>query len=319
VGCAENPSTGHELLEPATAAPGRGATAVVVGAGPAGLHAALELEAAGFETHLLEARERLGGGLVASAAPPLKDKLAWYLDYLASRIGRSAVRVHLGTRADAAEVLRWRPSLAVVAAGARPAPAPIGRIDSDRVVDAYEALMKPVPVESIRDREVVVYGGGETGCETAELLAAHGARVTLVTRSPASRLARGAELGYRKALRQRLARNPAVRILERTRIESIEGDRVRLVDDAGRIDERVADRVFVAQGRHADRSLADALRAAGVAVAAVGDARRVARIGDAVHDAHETVRALIAHWLRAPGHDGGPVPRTDRPTMENPG
>lgn len=315
VGCAENPTTGNELEAPLQAALGRGLTAVVVGAGPGGLHAALELATAGFETHLLEARERLGGGLIASTAPPMKDKLAWYLDYLEARIEDSAVRVHRGTRADAATILRWRPSIAVVAAGATPGPTPIGRIDSDRVVDAHEVLMRPLQADLVRDRDVVVYGGGETGCETAELLAMHGARVTLVTRSPATRLARNAEVGYRKSLRRRLSENPAVTVLERTRIESIDGARVQLVDEAGDRRELSADRVFVAQGRRHDPSLVDALRAAGVVAAAVGDARQVARIGDAVHDAHRAVRALIAERNDRPG-DHRPVSAPDAPRTE---
>ena len=294
VGCAENPSTGNELEPPPAPSTGRGATAVVVGAGPAGLHAALELEAAGFETHLLEARSRLGGGLIASTAPPLKDKLGWYLDYLESCIARSTVQVHLATRADAAAVLQRRPTLVVIAAGASTSVVPIGRFDSDRVVDAYETLMTPLPVAAVAGRHMVVYGGGETGCETAELLAANGARVTLVSRSPATKLARGAEVGYRKALRQRLAANPAVTVVERTRIDAVEQARVRLVDDAGAIREVNADRVYVAQGRRTDTSLVDALRAAGVPAIAVGDARRIARIGDAVHDAHSAVRTLIS-------------------------
>ena len=305
VGCAENPSTGNETQAPLSPALGLGRVAVVVGAGPAGLHAALEFESAGFETHLLEARDRLGGGLIASTAPPMKDKLAGYLDYLGARIAASAVRVHLGTRADVAAVMRWRPSLVVVAAGASVAPVPIERIDSDRVVDAYETLMHPLEDDQVQGRDVVVYGGGEAGCETAELLAERGARVTLVTRSPANRLARSAELGYRKSLRGRLAANPAVTVLERMRIGAVEGGRVRLVDEAGGSRELCVDRVYVAQGRQSDPTLVTALQAAGVAAAAVGDARQVARIGDAVHDAHRTVRALIAE-LTSPTVPSGP-------------
>ena len=58
----------------------------MVGAGPAGLSAALMLDEAGFHTELYEARADIGGGLVASATPPGKDKLFWYRDYLRHRL-----------------------------------------------------------------------------------------------------------------------------------------------------------------------------------------------------------------------------------------
>jgi pyruvate/2-oxoglutarate dehydrogenase complex dihydrolipoamide dehydrogenase (E3) component len=160
---------------------------------------------------------------------------------------------------------------------------------------------------------VVVYGGGETGCETAELLAERGARVTLVTRSAATKLARGAEPGYRKFLRRRLAARSDVRIVERTRIEAVDDDRVRLVDEAGGVVELGADRIYVAQGRVVDASLVATLHAAGVAAAAVGDARRIARIGDAVHDAHRSVRTLVVEVLERGGGADRAAPADERP------
>src|SRR3546814_2599278 len=73
VGCAENPRTGSELDPPIPAGLGTGRRAVVVGAGPGGMSAALLLDQSGFETHLFESRDFSGGGIVASATPPGKE------------------------------------------------------------------------------------------------------------------------------------------------------------------------------------------------------------------------------------------------------
>lgn len=233
----------------------------------------------------------------------MKDKLKWYLRHLEQRLAHSAVHVHLGVAAELDDILAMKPALAVVATGAgAAAPIPIDRVASSRVVDAYQALMGGVEPEDVASRHVVVYGGGETGCETAELLAARGARVTLITRSAAAQLARGAELGYRKSLRQRLTANPAVRILEKTTIVALDGRRLLLRDAQACESEITADRVFVAQGRRSENGLLGRLVQAGVPSAAIGDAHQVARIGDAVRDAYEAVRALAAK-LSTHGHD----------------
>ena len=71
---------------------------------------------------------------------------------------------------------------------------------------------------------VVVYGGGETGCETAEYLAAKGHSVVIVTRSDARQLARSAEAMYRKHLIKRLFANDRITILDNAMIEAIRGN-----------------------------------------------------------------------------------------------
>ncbi|MDB5846799.1 MAG: hypothetical protein JWP29_551, partial [Rhodoferax sp.] len=121
IGCAENPSTGRET-EAAAARPTAGVVAAVVGGGPAGLHAALLLDAMGYRTHLFEARPALGGGLVVSAAPPFKDPLLWYRDHLRHRIEASGVVLHLGRPALATELLALKPALAIIATGSEPRP-----------------------------------------------------------------------------------------------------------------------------------------------------------------------------------------------------
>jgi thioredoxin reductase len=71
----------------------------------------------------------------------------------------------------------------------------------------YARLMGDVPPEilgAVSGSPVIVYGGGKTGCETAEFIAARGLQVKLVTRSALNELARSAEPIYRRQLRSRL-------------------------------------------------------------------------------------------------------------------
>jgi len=291
VGCAENPRTGFERDPRFTPEIGAGRKAVVVGAGPGGISAALMLEKAGFETHLYERRDRVGGGLIASAAPPGKDKLSWYKDYLTNRLGRSAVRVHLCHAATIDEVITLDPTIVIIAAGTMPHQTlPIEGLDEPLVSNAFDVLMGDVDPDLPEGGHVVIYGGGETGCETAEHMATKGMRVTLVTRSPADKLARSAEFIYRTGLVLRIRNNPTITLLQNSRIARINGRTIWIEGEhAGALD---ADRVLIAQGRQSDPAFAAALSDAGISCTVIGDSRKVGRIGDAVHMAYKAVQSL---------------------------
>lgn len=297
IGCAENPRTGHELDSLPDAGSRRGQRAVVIGGGPGGMAAALMLQQAGFATELHESRSVLGGGLIASAAPPFKDKLTWYLDYLHRQLERSEVEVRLDSRVDLADLTQGEaPAIVLLATGGQPIRMPIEGADGPAVRDAYDLLMGDstrLPLE-IGEQPVLVYGGGETGCETAELLSEQGHEVVLVSRSPAEQLARSAEMIYRGVLMRRLLENPRIHIRDNASIERIDDGRVLLRHQDGSSSEVQASAVLIAQGRRPDESLLRSLLEANLPVTVIGDARRGGRIGDAVHDAYRAVHSLCS-------------------------
>ncbi|MBA3055314.1 MAG: NADH:flavin oxidoreductase [Sphingomonadales bacterium] len=291
VGCAENPRTGDELNPGISPDIGKGRTAAVIGGGPGGMAAALLLDQAGFTTHLFEAAPRLGGGLVVSATPPGKDKLFWYRDYLERRINKSGVHQHLGTAADVGAIKALAPAVTMVAAGTARRDMDIPGIEGPNVLDAFALLNGDVTPDLAPGKSAIVYGGGETGCETAEYLADHGVKVTLVSRSLAKQLARAAEGIYRGALIARLAENPLVDVVAETHVTRVDGNAVELEGPEG-TSRLTPDWLFVAQGRDSNRGLADKLEAAGISCTLVGDAMTGGRIGDAVHGAYRAVLAM---------------------------
>lgn len=299
VGCAENPRTGTEMdpeIDPTT---GRGRKAVVIGGGPGGSAAALMLDQGGFETHLYEARPEAGGGIIASATPPGKEKLFWYSDYLRRRLEASTVQRHFGSAVTAPDVIALQPDIVLIAAGTRRINLPFEGADHPLVMDAYDLLMNDRNVDVPGGSHVIVYGGGETGCETAEFCAERGLKVTLVSRSPASKLARSADWVYRGGLLRRLHANPQVEIAEQTHVIAVSDEGVTLEDRSGDAPNRrlvAADRVLLAQGRQPDDTLLSAIAEAGIPVSLVGDSRRVGRIGDAVHMAYREIIALSAQF-----------------------
>jgi 2,4-dienoyl-CoA reductase (NADPH2) len=294
VSCAENPRAGAELDAPIPSDLGAGRRAVVIGAGPGGIAASLMLDQAGFDTHLYEARTVIGGGLIASATPPGKDKLFWYRDYLSRRLADSGVAVHLDHRISAEELLSAPPDVAIVAAGTMRRPIPTGGLDDPMVTEAFDVLMGDADASMPKGGCVVVYGGGETGCEAAEFFSHWGANVILVTRSPVDKLARSAEAVYRIGLLERLTNNPAIEILDGCHVARADHGEVTVVLKDGQTRILQATHLLLAQGRDSQRVIAERMVAAGVLCHVIGDSREVGRIGDAVHAAYRAMRALTA-------------------------
>jgi thioredoxin reductase (NADPH) len=94
--------------------------------------------------------------------------------------------------------------------------------------------------------EVVVVGGGNSAGQAAVFLAQTAARVHMLVRSE------GLEEKMSRYLIRRITDNPAIELRTRTEIVSLEGanhlERVRWRDDAGRTDERDIRHVFVMTG-----------------------------------------------------------------------
>ncbi len=291
-GCAENPRTGREMVEPLPRDVGSGRRIVVVGGGPGGMAAAIQADAIGFAVTLFERAEVLGGGLIASAAPPDKENLSWYRDYLLGRLRASRVDLRTGTEATVDRIAALSPFAVIQAQGTVALEHDITGADGPSTHSAYDLLLAKGPAPETWRGPAVVYGGGETGCETAELLATHGIDVTLVTRSTERDLARAAEPLYRKVLLDRLRSNDRITVMTGTHLCGIATDHVE-VSGSGP-DARVPARMVVlAQGRRSNHALHAELEELGLRTVLIGDAMQIARIGEAVHQANTAIRDLV--------------------------
>jgi 2,4-dienoyl-CoA reductase (NADPH2) len=298
-GCAEDPHSGRETVPLMPPDAGQSRRLVVIGSGPGGLAAAVQAKSVGFDVTLFERDEELGGGLITSAAPPHKDTLLWYRDYLTGRADAAGIAIRRGAAAELDDVLQLDPFAVIQAQGTSELSLGLPGEDGATVVSAYELLKGRGPARDSWQGPAVVYGGGETGCETAELLAAHGLDVTLISRSPDTEMARAAEALYRKVLVGRLRANPRVTVMTQTHLADITATDVGTVGPDG--ETRVsAGMVVLAQGRQSNTELFDELTAHGVRSILIGDAQQINRIGEAVHGANAAIRDLVATGAEAP-------------------
>ena len=176
IGCAVNPRTGRErtMARPSRSAHGR--RVLVIGAGPAGLAAALEAAAAGDEVTVVERAPEFGGQLrLAAKAPAHLELWERYRRSTAARLRAAGIDLELGVTADAALATGF--DLTILATGARFYAPPLPDDLPFAVEQAWNAIDDPgaiTPPALIAD-----WGGGWDGLDATERLAGAGIAVTL--------------------------------------------------------------------------------------------------------------------------------------------
>jgi 2,4-dienoyl-CoA reductase (NADPH2) len=162
--CLVNPRAGREtslVLLPVPAAPARVA---VVGAGPAGLAAAVSAAERGFAVTLFERSDAIGGQFRLAMAVPGKEDFAETLRYYARRLEVLGVTVRLGTEASVTDLALFDD--VIVATGVVPRLPGLEGIDHPSVASYADVLSGRV----VPGRRVAVVGAGGIGVDVAHFL-----------------------------------------------------------------------------------------------------------------------------------------------------
>lgn len=299
-GCTINPATGRERKwGVGTFDSGRAARRVVVaGGGPAGMEAARAARLLGHDVVLFEAAAKVGGQLGLWASLPHRDVLASTVAWYAARLDELGVDVRTGTRATADLVLAERPDAVVVATGARYAAdgesgfmaAPIPGWERAFVLtpeDVLERGARPTGRVLVLDEE-----GIHTGVGVAEVLAAAGAQVEIVTRAFS---VIGTDLYYTMdfAFVMPRLKRLGVRTTVTTFVQSIGEGRVTLFDILTNDTEvRDVDAVVLATMRRPVDGLAGHLRGRVPQVFTIGDALAPRMLFDATYEGQRFARFI---------------------------
>ena len=142
----------------------RAATVAVVGAGPAGLAAAVSAAERGFAVTLFEKDQTLGGQFRLAMAVPGKEEFAETLRYFRRRLEVLGVDVRLGTEATEADLATY--DEVVVATGVTPRIPELEGVDHPKVL-TYAAVLSGTAVPG---RRVAVIGAGGIGVDVSHWL-----------------------------------------------------------------------------------------------------------------------------------------------------
>ncbi|RAX19785.1 2-enoate reductase [Actinomyces sp. Z5] len=284
--CAVNPLAARETERPLPQANDRTRMRVlIVGGGVAGMEAARVLAERGHTPVLYEASDRLGGVVIAGGQPSFKEDdlalIAWYERQLEDL----GVEVHLNSPVDAAVIRASGADHVLIATGSNPRLLDLG--EGVPVVEATDALLD----QDALGKQVVIIGGGLTGCELAISLRERGVEVTIVE-ALSDVLEKNAPLCMANhAMLHDLVPYRGVEVLTDARAERVT-DAGLLVSVDGEQRLVPAQTVVTAIGYTPRHELEAEVKAAGIPYHVVGDARRCANIMYAIWDGFEVASQL---------------------------
>lgn len=302
--CLVNPRAAREN-DFSDAPASRAKRVAVIGAGVAGIAAALEAARRGHHVSLFESAAEIGGQFALAARIPGKEDYGLSLKNYSAQLAEAGVKVRTNAAVDAKALKRENFDEVIVSTGVTPRLIDIPGGDDPRVVDYIKVLDGSVKA----GERVVIVGGGGIGHDVALFLAmdANGRRqtreeffdrwgingppklhpprrkITMVKRSPG---AFGKTLGKSTGwiLRQEL-KDLQVRQIAEARYLRINGEGLHIaLPDRNEV--LPADTIVVCAGQESDRRLADEIAANGQSVHVIGGARLAGEL-DAKRAIHE--------------------------------
>ncbi|MDR1904532.1 MAG: FAD-dependent oxidoreductase [Treponema sp.] len=288
ISCSMNSEVGHELEGDIEKADLR-KKVLIAGGGIGGLEAARVAALRGHDVTTMEKSNHLGGQFELAAYPPAKQELANGLKYKIREVHRLGVRVEVNKAVTKKIVEDFGADAVIVATGGKPIiPSWLKNSLHKNIVTAWDALRGE---ESI-DTNILVIGGGQVGCETADYLAQphyfmrQGARKITIIEMQNDILADDFSAGRDMLIARLLHKN--VTILTGAKVVNVLEDGVVYEKDGSEHRLSGIDTIIAAIGTIPDNALIDELAGLSIPVIPIGDAVKARKL---LHAAYEGAKA----------------------------
>jgi 2,4-dienoyl-CoA reductase-like NADH-dependent reductase (Old Yellow Enzyme family)/ribulose 1,5-bisphosphate synthetase/thiazole synthase len=256
----------------------------VIGAGPAGLSAAMAAVTRGHKVEIFDKEEKPGGQLLSASQPPHKSAFMDWVTWSLRQLKNSSTPVHCQHTVSEKEIEKRRPDAVILACGAYPVTAPIPGLDSKIVADARDVLTGKVELVG----PVVILGAGYVGMETADYLLAKGIAVKVLEMQPFPPVGKLTAHGY--WLHKRI-KDAGGRLIFGAQVLGIEAGEVRYRQGNTERVESAA-MIVTAMGAKSENTLEDVLKDMAIPYRIVGDAKSPRRILEAIHEGHRAGEEL---------------------------
>lgn len=276
--CAVNPVIGREIEGMEVTPAYKSKKVMVVGAGVAGLKAAITAAQRGHKVILCEKSDKVGGILKSEQAIPFKYEMYQLGLSFEKQAIEEGVEIRLNTMVTPEYVAAEKPDAVILAVGSTPIVPQIPGIEGDNVVVVNDYYLEKDKVQDT----VVVLGGGLAGCECAVHLGMEGKKVHLVEMRDI--LAADCNIRHKPILMKQVEKYTTAH-LSHTGLRITEEGVVCKAQDGSEV-LIPGKTVICAVGQRANRADVDALRLCAPFVREVGDCVRPANITKAVYEGY---------------------------------
>jgi 2,4-dienoyl-CoA reductase-like NADH-dependent reductase (Old Yellow Enzyme family)/thioredoxin reductase len=225
--CAANPHSTHER-DRRIVSVSRPRHVMIVGGGPAGMHAARILRRQGNRVSLFERTGELGGQIRYSGR--IAADYLNLIHYLSHQVNKLGVEVHLETTVDLDLISSIDPEVVVVAAGALGGLSWCPIVGNAKTFDIFSAMDRP---EGEWTGQAAIIGGDSESCFVALYLAQQGVEVFII--EPKEGFADNKLSPGRDLLLMEVKKFPAIHLISQTTAEEV-GPGYVLTQSGGRIE-----------------------------------------------------------------------------------
>ena len=282
IGCAVNPTTGKErrcVIPPIS----ESKKILIVGAGPAGIQAALTAKKYNHQVEIFEASDHIGGNLIPASAPATKKRMRKLIKYYEHQIEKQGIKVNYNHPLTAKEIEEYGADYVIVATGSRPIMPKFNGIDLPNVTFADDVLRGKKEISG----KSIVIGGGLVGVETGLYLKELGKDCEVI--EMADKILKDVVISNNLAGIMKAIHVHELAYSTNTKLVEIKPNAV-IVECNGVLKEIACDNVILAIGYRSNNELAQELDSNKLNYVVVGDSNRPRKVLDAVWEGYNAIR-----------------------------